>query len=60
MARKACKNCKRLVEGKECVVCKNNDLSRNWKGTVVIFDSESEIGKKSGHKVAGTYALQVL
>ncbi|MCK5474066.1 MAG: DNA-directed RNA polymerase subunit E'' [Candidatus Aenigmarchaeota archaeon] len=57
---KACRACKRLVEGKECVVCKGKDLTRNWKGVVLIYDPESEIAKKSGHAVPGKYALQIV
>ncbi len=57
---KACRVCKRLVTGKECVVCKNKDLTTNWKGVVIIYDSDSEIAKASGHETSGKYALQVM
>ena len=57
---RACRTCKRLVEGKECVVCKGKDLTRNWKGVVIVYDPESEIAKKTGHTVPGKYALQIV
>ena len=56
----ACKICKRLVEGNECPVCKNKDLTKNWKGVVIIFDQESEIAKISELTVPGKYAMYVI
>lgn len=56
----ACKICRRLVEGNECPVCKNKDLTKNWKGIVIIFDPESEIAKISGLTVPGRYAMNVI
>ena len=57
---KVCRTCKRLVEEKECVVCRGTDLTTNWKGVVVVYDVDAEIAKKSGHEVPGKYALQVV
>ncbi|MBW6451483.1 MAG: DNA-directed RNA polymerase subunit E'' [DPANN group archaeon] len=56
----ACRICKRLVEGSECPVCKSKDLTKNWKGVVIIYDVNSEIAKKTGHDTPGKYALQVI
>ncbi len=57
---KACRECKRIVEeGDECVVCGSKDLTRNWKGIVIVWDVESEIAKKLGITAPGKYALQV-
>lgn len=60
MAR-ACRNCNRIVEDSdECPVCKNNDLSNSWNGTVEIFDTEdSEIAEKLGIQTPGKYAIRV-
>lgn len=55
----ACKICKRLVEGSECPVCKSKNLTKNWKGVVIIFDPNSEVARKTGHQVPGKYALHV-
>lgn len=59
MSERACKSCKRLTEEKECVVCKTEDLTRNWKGVLVVYDPESEVAKKAGIAVPGRYALQI-
>jgi len=61
VAEKACTNCKRVVEDStECPVCKNNDLSSNFNGTVVIYDSEdSEIAEKLEIETPGKYAIRV-
>jgi DNA-directed RNA polymerase subunit E" len=59
MARKACKNCKRIVEKNVCPVCKTSDMTSSFKGVVVIFDTESELAKKLGITAPGKYALRV-
>lgn len=61
MAEKACRNCKRVVEDEsECPVCKNNDLSDSYSGTVVIWDTEdSEIAERLEIKTPGKYAIRV-
>jgi len=57
---RACKICKHLTSGKECEIDKSKELTRNWKGVVLVFDTNSEIAKATGHPVPGKYALQVL
>lgn len=61
MPDKACKDCKRIVEeGNECPVCKNNDLSTNFSGQVVIYEPEnSEIAEELGIQTPGKYAIRV-
>ncbi|MCD6477276.1 MAG: DNA-directed RNA polymerase subunit E'' [Candidatus Aenigmarchaeota archaeon] len=56
---KACKICRRLVTGNTCPACKTSDLSKNWKGILVILDSDSEIAKKAGILAPGRYAVKV-
>ncbi len=57
---KACKECHILTEQKECPICKKKDLTENWQGIVVIFNSEgSEISKELGFTVPGKYAIKV-
>lgn len=60
MAEKACKQCNRIVEDStECPVCKNNDLSDSWSGTVMIYDPEdSEIAEQLEIKTPGKYAIR--
>ena len=61
MPPKACKICKFIVEsGDLCPLCKEGNLTTNWKGFVVIFDPEnSEIAKKMGVSMPGKYALRL-
>ncbi len=59
MARRACKNCKRIIEGAKCVACGSTELTSSFQGTIVIFSPESEIAKKLGITAPGTYAVRV-
>lgn len=58
MPRRACRQCKRIVRGSLCPVCKV-ETTTNFQGIVVIFDVESEIAKKLGITAPGTYAIRV-
>jgi DNA-directed RNA polymerase subunit E" len=56
----ACKKCKALTTGKVCPVCKSTELSSDWSGIILIFDSKnsliaSTLQISSPHK----YALKV-
>jgi DNA-directed RNA polymerase subunit E" len=37
----ACKKCRAITIGKVCPVCKSTELSSDWSGTIVIFDSKN-------------------
>lgn len=57
---KVCRECHRVVEGENCVICGTSNLSEDWAGYVVIIDPEhSEIAKKMNITMAGRYALKV-
>ncbi len=58
---KACKNCRLIIaQGDVCPVCGSNALTTKWNGYVVILNAEkSEIAKRLGIKVNGTYALNI-
>ncbi|KUK61335.1 MAG: DNA-directed RNA polymerase, subunit E'' [Methanoculleus marisnigri] len=57
---KVCRECHRVVEGENCVICGTANLSEDWAGYVVIIDPEhSEIAKKMNITMAGRYALKV-
>ncbi len=58
MAKRACKQCKRIVKTSQCPVCKA-ETTTNFQGTVIIFDAESELAKKLGITAPGTYAIKV-
>lgn len=60
MKEYACKKCKRIVTKKKCPTCENVDVSKNWKGLVVIFNPEkSRIANKLNIKSKGRFALRV-
>ena len=56
----ACRICRRLIEGNECPVCKSKDVTKSWKGVLVVFDTNCEMAKTAGIEIPGKYALQVL
>jgi len=57
---KACKQCRRVVEGTFCPTCKTSQLTASWKGYVVVMDPEnSEIAKRLNIKTPGKYALRL-
>ena len=58
MPKKACRQCKRIVRGNTCPVCKV-ETTTNFQGIVVIFDIESDIAKKLNITAPGTYAIRV-
>jgi DNA-directed RNA polymerase subunit E" len=59
MSEQACRTCRRLLKGNLCPICKSTDVSRSWKGLIVIFDAESEIAKAAGLSSPGRYAVRV-
>ncbi len=59
MAESACRTCRRLVKGNLCSVCKSNDVTRTWKGVLVVKDPNSEIAKEAGITAPGRYAIKV-
>ena len=58
MAEKACKNCRRIVKGNICPVCKSTDLTTNWRGVLVVLDSNSEIAKEAEITSPGRYVIR--
>ena len=59
MPKRACRQCKRIVESNKCSACQSTDLASSFQGTIVIFDVESEVAKKMGITAPGTYAIRV-
>ncbi|MFW9928726.1 MAG: transcription elongation factor subunit Spt4 [Candidatus Thorarchaeota archaeon] len=60
---RACRVCGTVVTSKDevCPICRKNDhMSANFSGLIVIFDHEkSEIAKKMNIKQDGLYAIRV-
>ncbi|MEM7824296.1 MAG: transcription elongation factor subunit Spt4 [Candidatus Aenigmatarchaeota archaeon] len=60
MVEHACKICRRLVKGNICPVDKSTDLTRNWRGVVVVINPEkSEIAKKAELNSPGRFAIKI-
>ena len=59
MVEKACRVCRRIVKGSICPICKSNDLTKSWRGSLVVISSESEIAKEAGIVSPGRYAVRV-
>ena len=59
MAEKACRVCRRLVKGSICPICKSTDLTKSWRGSLVVIDATSEIAKEAGITAPGKYAVRV-
>ena len=58
--KKACKRCKIFFDGSECPNCKTASTTTNWKGRIVVLDSEkSDISKQMGLETKGEYAIKV-
>ncbi len=59
MTEQACRICRRLVKGSMCLVCKSTDLTKNWKGILVVLDGSSEVAKEVGITAPGRYGIKV-
>ena len=59
MVKKACKICKTIYEGEKCPNCGSQEYTENWKGRVMIFDTEnSEVAKNMKIEKKGVYAIK--
>jgi len=57
---KACKKCRRIIEGDVCPVCKDSETTVHWKGSITIIDPEkSEIAKEMEITTPGRYAIRI-
>lgn len=60
MREVACRKCKAVTVGKVCPLCKSTDLTPDWSGIIIIFDSEkSKIASTLALNVPHKYALKV-
>jgi len=58
---KACRNCRLIMsQGDVCPICGKTNMTSKWTGYVVVLNVEkSEIAKKFGLKINGSYALHL-
>lgn len=59
MPEKACKNCRRLVKGNVCPICKTSDLTKSWKGILIVINPDSDIARHANITEPGRYAIRV-
>ena len=59
MVKRACRQCKRILKGTTCPVCKTSNITTSFQGTIVIFDVESDVAKKLGVTAPGKHAIKV-
>ena len=59
MSEFACKICKRILKSNFCPVCKTNEVTKSWKGVLIVFDSDSELARAAGITASGKYAVRV-
>ena len=60
MKKKVCKKCKLFIEGNDCPLCKNSQVSLSWQGRLNILDAnKSSIAKKIEITSKGEYAIKV-
>ncbi len=61
MAEKACRTDRLIIsQGDVCPICGQSNLTSKWSGYIVILNVEkSEIAKKLGLKMNGSYALHL-
>jgi DNA-directed RNA polymerase subunit E" len=59
-AEKACRNCRRVVQGDACPACGSTDLTKSWEGYIVVENAEgSDVAKAIGAATPGKYALKL-
>lgn len=57
---KACKKCRTIYTGVKCSKCESTESVENFKGKVVVLDSEkSEISQSLGINEKGRFAIRL-
>jgi len=56
----ACKECRRVLNSKECYFCKKESGESDWGGLLIIINPEnSKIAQETGYTSPGKYALKI-
>lgn len=57
---KACRKCRRIVQGEVCPVDQSTDLTKTFEGYIVILDPQnSEVATAMKATTPGKYALKI-
>lgn len=60
MVERACKICRRLIKGNMCPIDKSTDLTRSWRGVIIVMNPEaSAIAKEAGLTSPGRFAIKI-
>lgn len=59
MTLRACRDCKRIITGTVCPVCKTSNTTTNFQGVMIIFDASSVVAQHLGITAPGKYAIKV-
>jgi DNA-directed RNA polymerase subunit E" len=59
MTEKACRKCRRLIKSNVCPICKSSDVTRSWRGVLVVINADSDIAREAGITAPGKYAVRV-
>ena len=58
--KKACRNCRYIVEGDVCPNCNGTDLTKSLEGVIYVVDpTGSQIAETIKAKTPGRYALKI-
>jgi len=58
--KRACKQCKILVDSGVCPICKNSNFGTTWNGRVIVISAgKSAIAKKLTLHTNGDFAIKV-
>jgi len=57
---RACRICRRLLKVNVCPIDKSTDLTRSWRGVVIVVNPEaSEIAKEAAITSPGRFAIKI-
>ena len=57
---KACRKCRRIVEGEVCPVCQASELTKTFEGYILVLNPEgSEVATSIKTTTPGKYALKI-
>ena len=57
---KACKSCRKIVEGDVCPACGSTSLTKTFEGYIIVLNPEnSQVSTVINAKVPGKYALKI-
>ena len=58
--KRACKECKILIDTGLCPICKNSNFGTSWNGRITVINAEkSAIAKKLTISKNGDFAIKV-